>query len=133
MPRKLKRVVRRRLGGSLFGSIGSWAGNRLGDALSSTIGFGRKRRVRRGGSLMRPAVMGPFGTMLGARRKLRRVRRGGAIPALLKPALSVLKNYALTKGRDFIGDQINQRYGFGRRKRRVVRRRGGRSYNRLLL
>lgn len=131
MPRKLKRVVRRR-GMGLFGSIGSWLGSRAGDALGGVVGLGRKRRVRRGGSLMRPAVLHPFGTMLGARRRLRRVRRGGAIPTVLKPAATVLKNYLLSKGKDYIGNKIESMYGFGR-KRRVVRRRGGRSYNRLLL
>ena len=130
MPRKLKRVVRRR-GMGLFGSIGSWLGNRAGDALGGVVGLGRKRRVRRGGMTLDQARAAWLDGRVGMARR-RKVRRGGAIPMLLKPALSVLKNYALTKGRDFIGDQINQRYGFGR-KRRVVRRRGGRSYNRLLL
>ena len=143
------RKVRRRMGMGLFGSIGSFLGSKAGDALGGIVGLGRKRRVRRGGMTLdqaransRPiklAVVTPEGIAawnvgrVGMARR-RRVRRGGAvIPAALKPAATILKNYLLNKGKDYVGNKIESMYGFGRRRRPAMRRRGGRVYNRLLL
>ena len=124
-----KRTVKRRgrgLGGDVLGAVGSWAGKQIGNRIQSMLGFGRKtkkRAVRRRGGIVLTGSMGG-----------RKKRVGGkvVIPDMLKPSLSYAKEYLLEKGKGLINDKIREMYGFGRKKR-VVRRRGGRVYSRLLL
>ena len=134
-------------------------GSAIGGVLGGMLGFGRKRRVHRGGMTLdqawamsrpvKPAVLDLAyldNGKVGFGRK-RKVRRGGfTVPDWLKPTLTKIKEVALEKGADWVGRKTGntslsrslqrfgydfaKKYGFGRKKRV---RRGGRVYNRLLL
>ena len=137
-------------------------GSAIGGVLGGMLGFGRKRRVRRGGMTLdqawansrpiKPAVITPadlaawnVGRVGMARR--RKVRRGGfTVPDWLKPTLTKIKEVALEKGADWVGRKTGntslsrslQRFGYDFAKkygfgRKKKRVRGGRVYNRLLL
>ena len=114
-------------------------GSAIGGVLGGMLGFGRKRRVRRGGmtldqawansrpkqfAVITPADMAAWNNSVvgkvGFGRK-RKVRRGGfTVPDWLKPTSTKIKEVALEKGADWVGRKTGntslsrslQRFGY---------------------
>jgi hypothetical protein len=170
--RRVRRVGGRKMVGGFFGSILSGinkvarsipivstalgaTGNPVAAGLARTLGYGRRRRVRRGGFMK--GFMGaiPLALNRGLGRRRRRVHRGGAsvfggrrkvhrgrgIMDMLKKAHKFVKDRQLiSKGLNLLQDPRAQKassiagiLGYGRKRRVGGRKRKGVSLKKLIM